>query len=304
MNQILSVEMPNNKRKKGNKKASIKSVVIFFCIMLFIFGMSIISVGIFMQIQNGQVDTKKANIEEKENKPKIEIIQDVSTLNITVSSESEISKIIYKWNNEEETQVNGNNEKDLTLNIDIPLGNNILSITAIDINGKEQSFEKTYTGVEQYKPTIELGQEANTIKIRCDSNSTIDYISYSFDDEEMQTVRVEDISAEIPINAIEGEHTLAIEVVNQEGGKYTDKKSIYIPIATIVTDGENFIINAEDTRGITKVKINFNGEENEVEVSDTKYTNSIKLQEGENRISLVVYNSDGLSITKRVKYQK
>lgn len=303
MNQILSVEMQNNKKKRGHNKASIKSVVTFFCVMLFIFGMSIISVGVFMQIQNGDESGSQSNV-ATEDKPKIEIVQDVSTLNITVTSQKEISKVVYRWNNEEETQVNGNNQTELPLNINIPLGTNILTISAVDVDGNEQTFEKTYVGVEAYEPAITLGQDGNTIKITFNSESVIDYISYYFDEEEVQTEQITNTTAEISVDAIEGEHSLTILVVNEDGEKYEDTRKIYVPTATVVTDGQNFIINAEDTRGITKVEIDMNGNQQEIEVNDTKYSNTLELQDGENRISVVVYNSDGLSITKRVRFEK
>ena len=46
MNQILSVEI-NRNQKKEKKKLSIKSIVIFFCIMLIIFGGATISIGMY-----------------------------------------------------------------------------------------------------------------------------------------------------------------------------------------------------------------------------------------------------------------
>ncbi len=304
MNQILSVEMENNKTRKKTKKANIKSVVILFSAILLIFGMSIISVGVFLQ---GQKDDGKANqgvTASTGEKPTVEIIQDVNKLNITVSSDIEIANVIYKWNNEEETQVNGNNEKSMELNITIPVGTNVLSIIAKDVNGIETSIEREYEGVEVYEPTISLRQEDNALKVVCESETNIENISYSFDNQEMQTQEVNDTTAEIEIEKIEGAHDLAITVTNENGEKYEDKKPIYVPIATVTTDGNNFIINAEDTRGIKSVDINFNDNEQSIDVGDTTYTNTIPLRNGENKIILVVYNEDGLSVTKRIRFER
>ena len=196
MNQILSVEIDKNKRKE-NKKLSIKSIVIFFCIMLIIFGGSTITIGFFLHNKN---NVASSGITNKSNNLKVEAIQgDSETLNITASGENVIDKIIYKWNNEEETQVNGNNQKQLDLDINVPVGNNILKLTVTDVKGNSKTFEKTYVGTVQYKPEIKLSQDGNTLKIGCNSEKNIDTISYNFDDAETKTQNINDQNAEIPI---------------------------------------------------------------------------------------------------------
>lgn len=300
MNQILSVEMKKNNRSE-NKKLNIKSVIIFFSIMLIVFAISIILIGIYLKSQNS------GTVGENKNYLKVEaVLSDTETLKITTSGENEIEKIVYKWNNEEETQVNGNNQKEMVLDISVPIGNNILKLTVTDVKGNSKTYEKTYVGTVKYEPDIQLSQNGNTLNVLCNSDKIIDYISYNFDAEDTITQNVNDTSVEIPIEIknIEGEHKLSIIVQNQDGEKYTDSKSIYIPAVTVVTDQENFIINASDVRGISKVSINFNDEISEIDVNDTEYTNNLKLQDGENRLILVVYNSDGLSTTKKIRFIK
>ena len=305
MNQILSVEI-NRNQKKEKKKLSIKSIVIFFCIMLIIFGGATISIGMYLHSKNGG-NTIASGGNSANNNLKIEAIQsDSATLNITASGENVIDKIVYQWNNEEQTQVNGNSQKQMSLDINVPVGNNILKLTVTDSKGNSKTLEKTYVGTVQYKPEIKLSQEGNTISISCNSESVIDYISYNFDDGETKTQNVNNQTAEIPVEIknVDGEHKLTIVVVNKDGEKYEETKPIYIPTVKIVTDNENFIINASDTRNITKVSINFNNNISEVDVNNTEYSNNLKLQNGENRLILVVYNSDGLSITKKIRYVK
>lgn len=303
MNQILSVEMSNNQNRKSNKKASIKAVVTFFCIILLIFAIAIIAIGILSMSSNEEEENNSSYI-ESENKPNIEIIQGTTSLNITISSTEQIANVVYRWNNEEETQVNGNGETTMELTINIPLGTNILNIVATDVNGVQQTFEKEYTGVDIYEPSITLEQEDNNLIIAVTSEETIDYISYYYDDEDEATQYIDDVSAQISVEVQEGEHTLTIVVTNIDGESYEDTRSIYIPTVTVVTDGTDFIVRASDSRGITTISINFNGEEQEETVNDTEYETRLTLQDGENRVILVVTNSDGLSITKRVRYEK
>lgn len=309
MNQILSVEMSNNKKKKSNKKASIKTIVIFFCMILVILGIAMVAIGIFSREEasssnSGLVTNTDTNVGTAEVKPNIEIIEGVNSLSVTITSDIEIDNIVYKWNDGEETQVNGNGDTTLELNITIPIGTNTFKITAKDINGGEQSIEKEYTGVDQYNPTISLSQEENVLKINCTSEETISYISYIYDDEAEMTQQVDDVTAEISISAEEGEHTLSIVVVNSDGGKYEETKQLYIPTVSVVTDTTDFIIEITDSRGIETVNMTLNGEQlDEITVNSTSYETTLELQDGENKLVLVVTNSDGLSITRRFRYE-
>ncbi len=306
MNQILSVEMSNNKSKKSGKKANIKSVIIFFCVILLLFGILVITIGIFWG--NGEQEENTISgtgtSTSTENKPNIEIVQRTTTLDVKISSSEQIANVVYRWNNEEPTQVNGNNETTIQLTINIPLGTNILNIVATDVNGVEQTFEKEYTGQEYYEPTISLEQENNDLIIQVASEEIIDHISYYYDEQEESTQYINDVSAEVTLEVMEGEHSLTIIVTNENGESYEDTRSIYIPTVTVVTDGTYFIVNASDSRGISNIDINLNGEEQEISVNDTEYETTLLLQDGENRMILVITNTDGLSITKRVRYEK
>lgn len=302
MNQILSVEMPSN--EKPRKKANIKSVIIFFCIVLIILGIAVIAIAIYSRDESPRMVNPPIVVSG----PDIEIVQDVSKLNITVSSDGLISKVVYRWNNEEETQVNGNNEKTMTLPaINIPIGTNIFTITATDENGESKTYREEFVGVAQYNPSITLvGQNNNEITVKYESSVLVKQVSYKFDNGEVTAKEVNNLSGEILIKILEGKHVLTIEVINEKGETYKEEKDINIPTVSVATDGENFIIKAEDTstNGLIKVKINMNGVEEEKELNGTTYENTIKLVDGENRLILVLTNSDGLSITKRVRWEK
>ena len=106
MNQILSVENPKNTRKKigrdGNK-ASIKSVVIFFCIILIIFGISVTALGIYSLNNKDEVpsvDSATRNI-------RIDVIQNATELDVDVTSVNEIAKIEYTWDESEKQEISG-----------------------------------------------------------------------------------------------------------------------------------------------------------------------------------------------------
>ena len=299
MNQILSVEM--SKGKKTSKKIGINPIIIFFCIILLIFGCSMVAVGVSSMQKNNSTNISNEN--NTGNKPKIEIVQGTSALNVAVSSEDGIDKIIYKWNNEEQTQINGNNDTSMSMEIKIPVGINILTISVTDKNGGNKTFQKEYVGVEEYTPNVVLAQENNTLKVSCTSESIIKNISYHFDQEEEKIEEINDKNGEISVKVIEGKHTLNVKVVDINNRKYEDEKDIYIPIvsAKASEDRKKFIIKAEDARGISKIKITVNGETIEREGNGTAYTEEFELKNGEDRIIVSVTNVDNLSIIKGFK---
>ncbi len=314
MNQILSVEMPNKKSKPRTKKANIKSVIIFFCIIAIIFGGTLTALGIYSKSKSNK---KVAASEPTESKLEIETVQNTSTIDVTVVGDEEIEKVTYSWSNGEQGEQVGNGTNSLNFSIDIPKGTNTITIIATDVKGGQKQDQKEYTNTEEQQSgttmegvDVQLIQEDNTIKIALNSQDTINKVSYYFDNEEPTTQEVNDVKAEYSVEAREGEHLLTIIVVDNDGNEKKTTKTIYIPTLSVVTDTENFIINASDAGKINKVKITLykqDGQEEsqEEELEDLeKYEKMIPLEEGENRIMVTVYNSYGGSITRRVKWNK
>ena len=316
MNQILSVDMSDCERstkkpnKKNDKKANTKSVLIFFCIGLLILGIIMAAIGVYLYLNKETDDSSNTEntIEDTTiSKPIIEIIEGTSTLTITVKSDYAIDNVIYSWNGGEETQVNGNGENEIELeNISILEGTNILTITAKDINGTEETTTKEYTGstvVEEYSPTITLQQESNTINIVISSETTLDYVLYTFDDETDIEEEINDTTVEIPIEVTSGDHVLSITIVNVDGEIYEDSKSFSIPTVSVAASGEDFMISANASINITTIEITLNGEEQDtITVNDTEYEGTIPLEEGENRLIIVVNTENG-SYTRKIKYE-
>lgn len=304
MNQILSTQMPNNNNRNRGKKANIKTIIIFFCIVILLFGISIAVVGVYSELNSKKQETSK--VEETKTEPRIDVVENENMLTISVSHDKEISNIKYNWNGEESIQINGDGTNKLEEQIQIPVGTNIITIIATDINGVTKEFKAEYTGVETINPTIDLKQEDNNIlKIICKNETIISKITYYFDQEEPKIQEFNDTTAEVSIKTIQGEHKLTIIIEDIDGKKKEETNTIYIPNLEVPTDTQSFIITASDSRGIEKVTIQFNdNEEEEIAVNDTKFEKTIPLEDGENRIIVKVYNTDGMMSVKRVMYVK
>lgn len=307
MNQILSVDMPkhNNRRKiKGeNKKASTKSVVLFFCIVLVVFGLALVGIGVFAMTNSPKEVTKPQTVDVY--KPRIDVTQNATELEIEISGENEISKIEYSWEDGEKEQIEGNGTNLLETSIVIPSGTKTLNLIVTDINGNTTNYSKEFVGPNELESVQLTEAEGNKIKVLCQETKQISYISYFYDNEAENRQEVNGSNqAEIEIATKEGEHLLTIKVGFADGTVAQKSSKLYVPTATVTTDGNNFMISAQDKRNITKVTMNFNGQESQEDVNSQNFEKTLPLQNGENRLILTVYNADGGKIMKKIRWEK
>lgn len=308
MNQILSVENNNNSNNYNNKgygngkKVEIKAVIIFFCIVLIVFGVFIIGSGVSSiykkssdEANNNDNSTKVAASE------KIDIsVQVVSEteIGLIITHNQEIQTVEYSWNDEEPIVQEGKGKKNVEIsNIEVPPGeDNELNVRAIDVNGEEATYSNVFESPE--RPWIKLSSEQNAIKIEVESKTEISYITYSWDDDEPKryTINAPKTMKTLEVKE-EGEHVLKITAVDIEGNEATKSQKVKgakVPVVKVTTDGENFIIRATDEEEIEKISVNINGKEMERTINQKEYTFKIKLADGENRIIVTVYNKSGI----------
>ena len=109
----------------------------------------------------------------------MEIATDDSSRKITIIArdETQIDYLIYKWNNEAETRVNGTerNKLEIQKTIDMKLGENKLTVTAVDKNGNTNTLEKTI--IISSKPTIAVKQSNSKIHIVINDEVSIKTVS-------------------------------------------------------------------------------------------------------------------------------
>ncbi len=314
MNQILSVEMPKKKLKKNiqggqTNKANTRTVVIFFSIVLLIFGIALIGISLYTMIVKNDQITATTQI----NTPRIDVTQNAAELEIEISCETQISSIEYNWEGQESQTIDSKGKNKMDLTLDIPSGTNIFTMKVTDVDGKYSEYSKEYVGAKEpnittFAPKFDSKEKKNIITISCEESQIIKFISYSYDEGEEKTEQINDTTATIKIEALEGEHKLSIKVGYQDGTVGKISKNVYFPTIKIETNGTNtqytkFIINASDLRTIDKAVINFNGVETVEQVNQDTFSKEIDLVPGEpgtNKLIITIYNKDGMSITKRV----
>lgn len=308
MNQILSTSMPmNNKKEKNRKKsgnpADIKNILKFFAIAMLIFGLLIIGTGTYVIVG------KQKQQQEENLQPSISIEDKTEdTILLKVVYEKNISKLEYRWNDEEKTVVNGNNGKYIEQEIKVPTGKNTLHVVITDEDGKEIPYEKQY----ERESNINFEVSGNKIKITAESEKTISYMTYRWDDEEEKTIEINDTTLNQEIDAIKGLHTLTVITVDEDNNTDTKVQKINgvsKPKVSVTTDDSKsyFIIKASDDEKLTKVQFKINQDENKeyffnldsYDMKEFEFTtntsNVYLLQQGENLIEVTVTNSDGVT---------
>lgn len=302
MNQILSVEMKKDKNKKSSKgPIAIKKIIIFFCIILLIFGLVIGGKSIYSIVSNGGIGISKS-----EDKPNVTTEKQGDKLVIAVTHTKAIEKLSYNWNSGKVFEVNGDNQKSIQQTIDIPAGNNVLNIIVTDVNGKQTAYTKEFVA-DQSEPQISLELIGTKIKITAKDNDRLSLITYRWDEEEEKQIEIPaDSSAQVEqeIEIPTGQHTLTVVVVNAQNKQVTktqEVKGIVKPKVTIEVDKDDpsyIVITAIDEVSLMKeIQVTINGQTykgSETQENGTKIQYKIQVQPGENSITLKGINNDNV----------
>lgn len=301
MNQILQIE-----NKKSKESVEITKIVKFFAVTIGIFSVILIGLGSYYLIKNNKEENdKKAQLAAI---PNVDITQEEESISIKIQGSVAISKIVYDWNGEQTATIEGNNSTSLEELIDLPIGTNILNLTVIDVNGKENKYQREYT-LNSKKPVIELTLTKDyKIKISVKDTTGLKYINYSWNEGEKTKVNVtkenpnliEEI-VEIPL----GQNTLKVEAINKDeitSSKELEVKGIKRPTLSFKKDGDYLIIRAEDEGIIKIVEYTLNGQKYQLNFKNKGPVLEYRqeLQKGENHMEITAENMDGGKITNNV----
>ena len=300
MNQILAVE--NKKKEKVKTKKirtgrpiEIKGIVMFFAVIIMVFGLTLAGQGSYALYKD--IDDRKP-----ENIPYVTIGRVNDKAIVQISSNIEISKLVYSWNNGEESAIpigSTNAREEITL-----LGyDSVLNLTIEDMNGKRVKFQKQYllTGVDITKPVVEIETKDGNdkMKIVAKDETGIAYITYQWEDGEPVTVNAEqqgqtEMIVQVPLTV--GLKKIKIIAVDTNGNIEEIEREITTstsrPKMTLRRNKQKISIEIEDKDGIKSIKANLNGEEYEITNVNRKKVKVgyLYLREGNNTISVEVTN--------------
>ena len=296
MNQILSVEM-DTKKNKNKGPANIKSVIKFFAIALIVFAVFLIAIGAYTMYKNSKNNHSNA-------KPQISIEnKSEDTIMLKISHDKSIKEITYKWNEEEENKISGDNKKYVEAQIDIPSGTNILTVNATDTNGQTTIYKKKY---ELGTIDIKLESSGAKVKINVESEKNISYITYRWDEEEEKKIDVNEKTFEKEIETIKGTHTLTVVAVDEENNtNKIDKKVVGVtkPKISVSLEGyDYYVIKITDEDALSKIEFIAEDGTKTEETTDKEFEYKIPLKKGnENNLTIKAYNSNNVETEKKVK---
>ena len=156
-------------------------------------------------------------------KPIIETeISDNAELRISATDETQISYVSYKWNEDEETIIEAENENDTQIEtfLEVKRGKNVLTIKAADESGNVETLEKTFNGVN--KPVIEVKRENNRIYMKIAHDIGFKKIEYNLNgktyvyDENYNGYDPEQKEIEFFFELQEGENVIIILATSME----------------------------------------------------------------------------------------
>lgn len=311
MNQILSTQNMSNKgNNRGTKTKDIKSVIKFFAFMLIIFGIFLIANSAYGMYKNGSFGTEEKAIEKAEivleNKGDTQVIIKIMQ---PEHDRVEIDQLTYYWNNETPTVKNGNNRTYMEETIDIPKGENTLTVKLKDARGQVVEQSKTY--LLESNINIETEQTGNSVKVTITSNDDLDKVLYKLDSDDEEEAKVDGkectFDVEIPI----GEHKLAISAIDVNGIEEEKKATFKGSSAPTVkvSKGDNcYVITAHDDEGIDKIEIVTlkDGKVLPIKSDGKDFEYEYPVYEGDdNLIKIIAYNSNGVqSKPVAVKWKK
>lgn len=308
MNQILATENNKNKRRSSGPIA-IKPIVRFFAIIIIIFGIILIGEGSYAIYE-------KNSFQDPKNAPKVTISRQNDKAVVNVEHNIAISKIVYRWDDGEETVVpissTTANETITLLGYD-----STLYIMVEDVNGKQSNYAKQYklNGVDIKKPELETntvnGNKNMTITAK--DNVALKTLTYQWEGEEPVVVNIDGTPAiyEHNIELVPGTRKITITAEDTNGNIEQIEREIIATTAEpniqvqLLKDGK-FYVSVTDEDGVASISINLNGEILSIDNINLKElrTNELTLREGLNTISITVTNVSGYTKTQAadIKY--
>lgn len=276
MNQILSMDPNNsgfgnnynnmNMNGGNNGKLDNKTTKRIFAIALIIFGLVMFVSGLIGTIN--YFSTPQGPVIEY---PVVSTMQSNNILTLSVKNDVAIDVIEYSWNNGRVMEILGNNSLEITRDITVPVGENILTLNIIDVTGKTTPMSKSFVGTaveDTQKPEIDVvvvGSKLN-ITAKTVSETKLSYLTYKWNNEEEKRLDAtgDQSSIETTIDVLNGTNTLTIVVVNENGISQTQVKE-YIGVKKPEIDvkkdetGEYLLIKITHEKAVKSADIIFNG---------------------------------------------
>lgn len=175
---------------------------------------------------NGEETIKQENFVVEAPKPVIDLSVVGNDIKITVTSEVDIEEITYKWNSDDEKKENMKtyeDKKSFEKKLNIPIGQNTLTIVAIDIDGSKTEKVQEIKGVTRATTTVKVLGEYWHFTVKAKEN--ISAVEFEFNGQKylMNTNTFGETKiVHYKVKLIEGINYLTVRSVTQSGGAATE----------------------------------------------------------------------------------
>lgn len=299
------------KYTSSSKTSDINGIIRIFAILLLIFGICMIGSASYAIYQSQNQKNTKENQSNVVFEPKSD-----SEVLVKAQNTKGIKCIKYRWNDDEENVVDGNNGVYLETTVQIPAGQCTLHVVVVDVNGEEsQSYDKDY----DFESEIQIEKSGSKVKITDSRDTKIKYMTYRWDDEDETKVDVDSTSLSEEIDVKSGKHKLTVCVVDENNNTDTKTQEIngvYKPEVSISLDDTKsyFVIHAKsDGSKIKQMSVVIDQDESKGGILDLSSKNlneftytmrdPYKLHpDTTNYIKVTVINEDGVSAEAAIKY--
>lgn len=177
-----------------------------------------------IDINGEETKFQKEYVVEGNGKPVIDLkLTTDNKIKITVQDASNLSYIIYSWNNDEGTKVEatGDNLTTIEQEVEIPLGQNTLKVQAVNTNNVATTKELEVKGVK--KPVVTFKKEGDYLIIRAEDEVGMKIINYTLNGQKYQINYGNKKVVEYKQKLEKGENNLELTAENQDGGITTKK---------------------------------------------------------------------------------
>ena len=246
-------------------------------------------------------------------------VTDQKKLKITATDETEISYVTYRWNDEEEIQIDVSEEdnKKIEFEIDIYKGKNDIVIVAVDSNNNSTTETESFTGVTKPDITVTISADKKSVDIKCYHENGIKEIGLNINDLDYAVDLQGETPTDVSLPAIplaEGNNTVKV-LARSVDDTVTEvvEEVVSDPIAdevnlSIADDGT---IVANVPNGIKEMKLNLNDMDYDIDLGTevlqdvTIDKSSLPFIEGNNKITVKVISVNGTEKeeTKEIRYQ-
>jgi hypothetical protein len=318
MNQILEFGTEKNGKtphNNGGGSSSSDKVIKVFALLLMIIAIALIASGAYSLFKNKETSESNASVPTQKVQAIIEAVQDEENgkVNISVTSEITISRLIYNWDQGTEKVISGENSLTMEESIDLPAGEHVLTIKVIDTENNETLEKFTFeaeTGIDTTPPEITLDivtvDDQKKLLITATDDTEIAYITYMWNEEEQITVEAEEegqTEIQVQLDIPRGKNT--INVIAVDASESSNTKS-----ATKSLDGRtkpevSFNLSADSSvlevvctheSGIKSIFYTFEGQDYEANFDDDNISTYVSFTqasvEGKNEMVLKVTSVD------------